>query len=59
MVWAASREAAFLKGKYVFANWDAEELMARKDEIVRDKLLETWLVGHPRLNISLDQLQTK
>ncbi|RBQ81869.1 hypothetical protein FVER14953_13368 [Fusarium verticillioides] len=33
MVWLASEEAGFLKGKFVWANWDAQELLARAKEI--------------------------
>ncbi|KAF1937836.1 NAD(P)-binding protein [Clathrospora elynae] len=32
-VWLASPEAVFLKGKFVWANWDVEELKERKAEI--------------------------
>lgn len=46
-VWLAGLEAGFLKGKYVFANWDVEEMKQRKTEIVSEKLLETWLTGLP------------
>jgi hypothetical protein len=47
VVWVASEEAAFLKGKYVWANWDVGELVERKAEIVEKKLLEMWLNGVP------------
>jgi hypothetical protein len=46
-VWLASEEAAFLKGKYVFANWDVDELMQRKEEIQETRLFEMWLQGVP------------
>jgi hypothetical protein len=46
-VWAASPEAAFLNGKYIFANWDVKELKARQNEIKEKKLLEMWLAGVP------------
>lgn len=42
-VWLASDEAKFLKGKYVWANWDAKELLERAEEIKSSKLL-TWVV---------------
>lgn len=32
-VWAATPAARFLHGRLVWANWDADELMARKEEI--------------------------
>ncbi|KAF1969124.1 NAD(P)-binding protein [Bimuria novae-zelandiae CBS 107.79] len=44
-VWLASPEADFLKGKFVWSNWDAEELVARKEEILADKSLLTWMVN--------------
>lgn len=46
-VWLASTEAAFLSGKYVFVNWDVEELKAKEHEIKDKKLLEMWLQGMP------------
>jgi NAD(P)-dependent dehydrogenase (short-subunit alcohol dehydrogenase family) len=45
IVWLASEEAKFLKGKFVWANWDAEELLARADEIQTSMLLEVTLNG--------------
>ncbi|KAH7165653.1 hypothetical protein EDB81DRAFT_917730 [Dactylonectria macrodidyma] len=36
-VWAASKEASFLKGRLVWATWDVDELKAMKDEIEVDK----------------------
>jgi hypothetical protein len=47
LVWVASEEAAFLKGKYVWANWDVRELLERKEETAETKLLEMWLSGVP------------
>lgn len=44
-VWAASSEAKFLNGKYIFANFDVEEIMARETEIKEKKLLEMYLLG--------------
>ncbi|MBC7285961.1 MAG: SDR family NAD(P)-dependent oxidoreductase, partial [Hoeflea sp.] len=35
----ASGRADWAKGRYLSANWDVEELISRKDEIVRDDLL--------------------
>ena len=54
LVWAASSEAEFLRGKIVFAGWDVDELKARKAEIVgsaqRPGSGELWLgfQGFPR-----------
>lgn len=42
-VWLASPEATFLRGKIVWANFDAEELLERAEEIKSTRLL-TWLV---------------
>ncbi|KAI0176211.1 putative short-chain dehydrogenase [Hypoxylon sp. FL1284] len=48
LVWAASKEADFLKNKFVFANWDVDELKARKDEISQTPELTIGLNGFPR-----------
>jgi hypothetical protein len=32
VVWLASPEAQFLNGKFACANWDIDELLARKSE---------------------------
>ncbi|KAL3454408.1 hypothetical protein BJX65DRAFT_315661 [Aspergillus insuetus] len=45
LVWLASDEAKFLKGKFVWANWDAQELMARTDQIQQSMLLRVSLNG--------------
>lgn len=39
-MWLASKEADFLRNKFVWANWDAEELVARKNEIISSDLLD-------------------
>lgn len=39
VVWAASPEADFLKGRFVWSNWDVVELIQRKDEILQKDLL--------------------
>ena len=52
LVWAASAEADFLKGKYVMANWDVAELKQKKEEIIQKRLLEIWLEGNPRLDFT-------
>jgi hypothetical protein len=41
----ASSEAKFLKSKYVWANWDVDELMARAEEIKASRLLTVMLDG--------------
>ena len=47
IVWVCSPEADFLKGKFVWANWDVEELKAREAEIKNTDLLTLGLVGWP------------
>lgn len=47
-VWLASPEAAFLAGRFVWANWDVEELKARAKEIEDSPyLLKIGLIGEP------------
>ncbi|KAI8311507.1 putative transporter [Colletotrichum sp. SAR11_59] len=45
LVWAASQEAAFLNGKFVFANWDVEELKASAGKIEGGADLSLMLRG--------------
>ncbi|KPM35466.1 hypothetical protein AK830_g11094 [Neonectria ditissima] len=47
LVWLASPEAEFLKGKFVWVNWDAEELISRAEEIENSMLLTVYLGGVP------------
>lgn len=49
MVWLASPEGRFLKGKYLWANWDVDELKTRKD-VEGTSLLEMGLIGWPFSN---------
>ncbi|KAI9899783.1 hypothetical protein N3K66_006244 [Trichothecium roseum] len=44
-VWLASSEAAFLKNKFAWANWDVEELRSRAEEIEETNLLTVGLDG--------------
>ncbi|GFG24150.1 estradiol 17-beta-dehydrogenase 11 [Aspergillus udagawae] len=44
-VWLSSGDRQFLSGRYVAANWDVEELEARKEEIIQDNLLTVRLNG--------------
>ena len=39
IVWLCSGKADWAKGRYLSAQWDVEELLAMKDEIVRDDLM--------------------
>jgi len=40
-VWLASPEAEFLTGRYVWAQWDVDELIAMKEKLAQDPLLLT------------------
>ncbi|KAF4987225.1 hypothetical protein FDECE_15536 [Fusarium decemcellulare] len=44
-VWLRSPEADFLRGKFVWVNWDVDELKARREEIMSTDLLDTKLGG--------------
>ena len=37
LVWAATKQASFLHGRFVWATWDVEELTALKSQIDEDK----------------------
>ena len=47
LVWVVSEEARFLKGKYVCANWDVEELKGKKKQIESSRILEMQVYGWP------------
>jgi len=44
-VWLASSESDFMNGRYLDATWDVTELVRRKDEIVKEGLLQMELQG--------------
>lgn len=46
-VWLCSREARFLRGKFVWSNWDVTELLNRKAEIEGSLLLTANCIGWP------------
>ena len=47
-VWLASPEASFLRNKFLWANWDVDELMERREELEqRQGLLGITLGGWP------------
>jgi hypothetical protein len=53
-VWAASKKAAFLHGRFAWTNWDVDELMAMKDKIEADKgLLRVGVQGLASQNFPL------
>ncbi|KAJ4259753.1 hypothetical protein NW762_007684 [Fusarium torreyae] len=45
LVWLASKEAEFLRGKFIWANFDAQELLAKAEEIRSSTLLRVTLNG--------------
>ena len=47
LVWVVSKEARFLKGRFVCANWDVKELMGKKKEIETSRILEANVHGWP------------
>jgi hypothetical protein len=47
MVWLASPEARFLKGKFLWSNWDVDELKARREELESSTALSVGLGGWP------------
>lgn len=42
-VWLSSGDKSFLSGRCVAANWDVEELEARKEELIQSNLLTIYL----------------
>jgi hypothetical protein len=40
-VWLAGPEAEFLTGRYVWAQWDVDELIAMKEKVTQDPTLLT------------------
>jgi hypothetical protein len=46
-VWLASPEAHFLKGRFLWANWDVEELKANAKEIEASEKFKIGLTGWP------------
>ena len=53
-VWLASPEARFLKGKFLWANWDVDELKAHAKEIEAGMKFNIQLVGWPFESSSWD-----
>lgn len=47
IVWAASSEAEFLRGKYLWVNWDVDELKQRKEELSKPNQLTITMNGWP------------
>jgi hypothetical protein len=47
MVWISRSEAQFLNGKFVWVNWDVEELKAKAEEISSGDQLTVGINGWP------------
>jgi len=47
LVWLASPEAAFLRGRLVWANWDVEELKSQAEEIQSGQKMTAGIVVWP------------
>jgi hypothetical protein len=45
IVWLASAQAEFLRGRFVWANWDVTEMMAMKEKIEADPFLLVPTLG--------------
>ncbi|KAL2067368.1 hypothetical protein VTL71DRAFT_1793 [Oculimacula yallundae] len=45
IVWSVSREAEFLNGKFLWANWDVDELKAKREVIESTSELTIGLIG--------------
>ncbi|KAK0263163.1 hypothetical protein LTR35_017576 [Friedmanniomyces endolithicus] len=58
-VWLASPEAEFLKGRFVWANWDVDELLDGKERILKENLLKIGLVGKADWAIALKRNTSK
>jgi hypothetical protein len=51
-VWLASPDAAFLKGKFVYANWDVDELKAMAKELENSSDITLGLYGLSAVDIT-------
>jgi hypothetical protein len=47
VVWAVSPEARFLRNKYLWVNWDVDELKSRRQELERPHQLNIRMSGLP------------
>ena len=47
IVWTTSPEADFLRGKFLWANWDVDELKAKREELLAGPQLTFGLQGPP------------
>lgn len=51
MLWLSSPEAAFLRGKLVWANWDVDELKAVGSKIEQSSQMTVGVEGWPFVHI--------
>ena len=51
MLWLSSPEAAFLKGRLVWANWDVDELKSQVKEIQSGQQSTSGIIGWPYPNM--------
>ncbi len=51
MVWLSTPEAQFLNGKFVWANWDVEELKAQAKDIESTDKMSVTFQGWPFANM--------
>jgi NAD(P)-dependent dehydrogenase (short-subunit alcohol dehydrogenase family) len=47
IVWTASPEAEFTRGKFLWVNWDVDEIKTKKEEFQDPSFLALGLVGWP------------
>jgi hypothetical protein len=47
LLWAASSEAAFARGRFVFCNWDVTQLKELTEKFADEGYLTTGLLGWP------------
>ena len=47
LLWLASKEARFLRGKFVCSNWDVDEMKAKAKKIETPRMLEANIHGWP------------
>lgn len=50
-LWLASPEARFLRNRFVWCNWDVDELKAQAKEIEEGRKLSIGMVGWPFGNV--------
>lgn len=46
-VWLRSEDAKFLRGRFVWANWDVEQLIEQRERIESGLLLTANCIGWP------------